>query len=138
MAAGEALFSPSLIPAEVSSSLPDGFIIRPLHKADFRKGYLDCLRVLTWVGDITEEEWGKRYDEMAKATGTYYLLAIEHDDRVVGTGSLIVERKLWDTYASLLTFLYLRAPVADMFVQHPQSRTCRSRRGDCRCKRAPG
>lgn len=93
----DSIFSPSLIPAEVSSSFPEGFTIRPVRKADFNNGYLDCLRVLTWVGDITEEEWDERYDEMRRATGTYYLLAIEHKNRVVGTGSLIVERKLWVT-----------------------------------------
>lgn len=93
------IFPPSVIPTDVSSSFPDGFTIRPVRKADFKNGYLDCLRVLTWVGDdITEEEWGERYDEMERAGGTYYLLAIEHEGRVVGTGSLIVERKLWVFY----------------------------------------
>lgn len=95
MADHEPLFSPSLISPEVVSSLPAGFTIRPLHRQDFKKGYLDCLRVLTWVGDLTEEEWNSRYDEMARATGTYYLLALEHEGRIVGTGSLVVERKLY-------------------------------------------
>ncbi|KAI3398108.1 hypothetical protein diail_9861 [Diaporthe ilicicola] len=93
MAGHEALFSSSLLSAEVVSSLPAGFAIRPLHREDFRKGYLDCLRVLTWVGDLTEEEWNSRFDEMAQAAGTYYLLALEHEERIVGTGSLVVERK---------------------------------------------
>lgn len=90
------LFSPSVLPADIAAEgfMPTGFTIRPLQKNDFAKGYLDCLRVLTWVGDLSEGEWSQRYDEMASATGTYYLLAIQHDDRIVGTGSLIVERKL--------------------------------------------
>lgn len=100
MADHEPLFSPALISDEVASSLPQGFTIRPLHRQDFRKGYLDCLRVLTWVGDLTEEEWNSRFDEMARATGTYYLLALEHGDRIVGTGSLVVERKLYVWYQS--------------------------------------
>lgn len=91
----EPLFSPSLLSREVVSSLPAGFTIRPLHRQDFKRGYLDCLRVLTWVGDLTEEEWNSRFDEMVRAAGTYYLLAIEYDDRIVGTGSLVVERKLY-------------------------------------------
>lgn len=95
MAGYEPLFSPSLISPEVVSTLPAGFTIRPLHRHDFKKGYLDCLRVLTWVGDLSEEEWNSRYDEMARATGTYYLLALEYEDRIVGTGSLVVERKLY-------------------------------------------
>lgn len=88
------LFPPSLLPTEITSTLPAGFIIRPLEKADFQKGYLDCLTVLTWVGDLSEAEWSDRYDEMAAAKGTYYLLAIEHAGTIVGTGSLVVERKL--------------------------------------------
>lgn len=90
----EPLFPASLLPSSVASGLPDGFTIRPIQKADFRRGYLDCLRVLTWVGDLSEAEWAERYDEMASAKGTYYLLAMEHEGRVVGTGSLIVEKKL--------------------------------------------
>lgn len=94
MALHEPLFPPSIITAEIATSLPDSYTIRPLQKDDFNKGYLDCLRVLTWVGDLSEDEWSQRYDEMARATGTYYLLVIEHGGHVVGTGSLIVERKL--------------------------------------------
>ncbi|POS74392.1 hypothetical protein DHEL01_v207220 [Diaporthe helianthi] len=89
----EALFSTSVLSQEVVSSLPAGFVIRPLHRSDFKRGYLDCLRVLTWVGDLSEEEWNSRFDEMVRAAGTYYLLAIEHEGRIVGTGSLVVERK---------------------------------------------
>ncbi|KAJ0103921.1 hypothetical protein J7T55_004246 [Diaporthe amygdali] len=93
MAGHEALFSSSLLSTEVTSSLPAGFDIRPLDRGDFKKGYLDCLRVLTWVGDLTEEEWNSRFDEMFRAAGTYYLLALEYEGRIVGTGSLVVERK---------------------------------------------
>lgn len=88
------LFSPSLLPTDALAGLPGGFTIRPLRRDDFERGYLDCLRVLTWVGDLSAEEWSRRYDEMAAARGTYYLLAVEHEGRVVGTGSLVVERKL--------------------------------------------
>lgn len=90
----EPLFSPTLLPDDVLATLPAGFTLRPLEKTDFQKGYLDCLTVLTWVGDVSEAEWAERYDEMAAAKGTYYLLAIEHAGKIVGTGSLVVERKL--------------------------------------------
>lgn len=90
------LFPPSLLSAndDPATTLPDGYTIRPLQRDDFQRGYLDCLRVLTHVGDLSEDEWAQRYDDMAAAKGTYYLLAIEHGGRVVGTGSLVVERKL--------------------------------------------
>lgn len=98
------LFPPSLLvlPADdidddttpANKPLPPGFTLRPLQKDDYARGYLDCLRVLTWVGDLSEREWAARYDDMARAEGTYYLLALEYEGRVVGTGSLVVERKL--------------------------------------------
>lgn len=53
------------------------------------------LRVLTTVGDISEEAWNERYDWMStQGKGGYYLLCVLDGDRVVGTGALIVERKL--------------------------------------------
>jgi glucosamine-phosphate N-acetyltransferase len=95
MAAPEALFSASLISPEIASSFPEGFTVRPLERTDFSKGYLDCLRVLTWVGDLTEADFHERYDEMAiQGKGIYHLLVIEYENRIVGTGSLIVEKKL--------------------------------------------
>lgn len=49
------LFSASLISPEVQSQLPEGYTIRPLQRGDYAKGFLDVLRVLTTVGDVTEE-----------------------------------------------------------------------------------
>ncbi len=49
------LFSTELISPEVLKSLPEGYSCRPLEKQDYHKGFLDVLRVLTTVGDITEE-----------------------------------------------------------------------------------
>jgi len=49
------LFSTDLISSEVATQLPEGYTIRPLQRSDYTKGFLDVLRVLTTVGDITEE-----------------------------------------------------------------------------------
>lgn len=48
------LFSPSLISPDVLSQLPEGYTCRPLQRHDYQKGFLDVLRVLTTVGDVTE------------------------------------------------------------------------------------
>ena len=58
---------------------------------------LDVLRVLTTVGDISETAWLERFDYMHdKAQDTYYVLVVCDDsERVVGTGAVIVERKLY-------------------------------------------
>ncbi|KAL2002236.1 hypothetical protein VTN02DRAFT_383 [Thermoascus thermophilus] len=88
------LFSPSLISPTVIAALPEGYSIRPLRRSDYHNGYLDVLRVLTTVGDISPDNWNERYDWMAARNDEYFLLVIcDGTGRVVGTGSLIVERK---------------------------------------------
>jgi glucosamine-phosphate N-acetyltransferase len=90
----ELLFSPSLISSEIVSLLPEGYTARPLRRSDYYLGYLDVLRVLTTVGDISFEQWNERYDFMLRRNDEYYLLVIcDETGRIVGTGSLIVERK---------------------------------------------
>jgi hypothetical protein len=93
------LFSPDLIPASVESDLPEGYTVRPLQRSDFHEGFLDVLRVLTTVGDIDERAWMDRYDWLSKRNDEYFLLVIRDEEReaghrVVGTGALVVERKL--------------------------------------------
>ncbi|KMP02934.1 Glucosamine-phosphate N-acetyltransferase-like protein [Coccidioides immitis] len=88
------LFPMKLISPDVAAQLPEGYTIRPLRKSDFSNGYLEVLRVLTTVGEFSFEQWSERYDWMAKRNDEYYLLVIcDETGRVVGTGSLIVERK---------------------------------------------
>ncbi|PNS14871.1 Glucosamine 6-phosphate N-acetyltransferase [Sphaceloma murrayae] len=92
------LFSPNLISPSVSSALPEGYSIRPLQKSDYAAGFLDVLRVLTTVGDISEEAFGTRFDEMSSShtgsgVGYHVLVILNGDKKVVGTGALIVERK---------------------------------------------
>lgn len=90
----EGLFPPRLISADVSSSLPKGYRLRALRKSDYSGGFLDCLRVLTTVGDITRPQFEEQYDRMKKQ-GSYYVVVIEDaNGLVVATGALIVERKL--------------------------------------------
>jgi len=99
MAEDTPLFSPSLISPTVQQELPEGYTCRPLQRSDYSRGFLDVLRVLTTVGDINEEKWNERYEWMSKRGDEYYLLVILDESRpaenkIVGTGALIVERKL--------------------------------------------
>lgn len=89
------LFGDELISPEVAKALPEGYKIRALRQSDFKAGFLDCLRVLTTVGDITEEAFAERFAWLSRQDGGYYILVIEDGGRVVGTGALIVERKLY-------------------------------------------
>ncbi|CRG86230.1 glucosamine-phosphate N-acetyltransferase [Talaromyces islandicus] len=94
----EPLFSPSLISPEIQSVLPEGYSARPLRRSDYHLRYLDVLRVLTTVGDITEAMWNERYDYLKKRNDEYYLIVIcDGSGKIVGTGSLIVERKFIHT-----------------------------------------
>ena len=91
----EPLFPLSLISPAVQSALPEGYTCRPLQRGDFKSGFLDTLRVLTTVGDIEEIQWVERFEYMASHNDTYFILCIvSNTGKVVGTGALVVERKL--------------------------------------------
>lgn len=92
----ESLFSPTLISPSVSSALPEGYSIRPLQRSDFELGFLDVLRVLTHVGDVSKPDFEQQFDAMKAGASTYHVLVIlDGEKKIVGTGALIVERKLW-------------------------------------------
>ena len=89
------LFPPSLISPAVQSALPEGYSCRPLQKSDYKSGFLETLRVLTTVGDIDEAQWVERFEYMASHNDAYFILCIVNGSgKVVGTGALVVERKL--------------------------------------------
>ncbi|PHH81571.1 hypothetical protein CDD82_457 [Ophiocordyceps australis] len=89
----EGLFSSSLLSPQVAQALPAGYTARALCKSDYDKGFLDCLRVLTTVGDISREAFEAQYNRMKKREG-YYIVIIENDKgKVAATGALIVEHK---------------------------------------------
>lgn len=93
--APDTLFSPTLISPTVLAALPEGYTMRPLQRSDFHHGFLDVLRVLTVVGEVTQEEFDERFDQMKAGAGGYHILVIlDGEDKIVGTGALIVERKL--------------------------------------------
>ncbi|KAI1177794.1 glucosamine 6-phosphate N-acetyltransferase [Nemania sp. FL0916] len=90
----QGLFSSDLISPTVAAALPEGYIARSLRVSDYDTGFLDCLRVLTTVGEISKEDFAQQYDWM-RSQGSYYILVIEDTStgKVVGTGNLLVERK---------------------------------------------
>lgn len=95
MSAQSSIFPASLLSADAAAALPDGFAIRPLERGDYAKGFLECLRDLTWMDNLTEQDFNERYEEMdSGGKGPYYYLVIEHAGRIVGTGAVIVEKKL--------------------------------------------
>ena len=88
-------FPQSLISPSVLSALPPSYTTRPLQRNDYANGLLDVLRVLTTVGDISEQAWNDEYDQRSRIQDTYYTLGVcDGDGKVVGTGTLVKERKL--------------------------------------------
>jgi glucosamine-phosphate N-acetyltransferase len=92
------LFSSDLLSPTVQEALPDGYRLRALRRSDYDTGFLDCLRVLTSVGEIKREQFVTRFDWLSKQDGSYFILVIEDTNnggaKVVGTGALVAERKL--------------------------------------------
>lgn len=89
------LFSPSLIDQSVQDSLPPNHTLRPLNRNDYHKGYLENLKSLTWVGDVSHTQFLEHFDWMKSRDGWFYNVVVEHEGRIVGNGVLIVERKLY-------------------------------------------
>ncbi|ORY60654.1 acetyltransferase [Pseudomassariella vexata] len=94
--ADQGLFSSDLVSPSVASALPENYTLRALSQSDYDIGFLDCLRVLTTVGEISKAQFNERYQWMTGHDG-YYVLVIEEvrdgKPTIVGTGALIVERK---------------------------------------------
>lgn len=89
------LFSTDLVSPKVQEALPEGYTFRPLYRSDFKNGHLDILRDLAHVGEISEKDWTERFDFMVSCKGTYYVLVIaDASGKLVGTGTLMVEKKL--------------------------------------------
>lgn len=93
----EPLFSPDLIDAEVKSQLPDEYNVRPLSRDDYPKGFFENLQTLAQTGEVTEDRFHKQFDWMKAKEEIFYNVVIEHNNKIVANGMLIVERKfIWD------------------------------------------
>jgi glucosamine-phosphate N-acetyltransferase len=88
------MFDASLIPESVKSSLPSSYTVRPAHASDYHRGFLTVLATLTSTPIIPFSEFSAQVEAMRACKDTYYILVIcDKDGWVMGTGSLIVERK---------------------------------------------
>jgi len=91
----ELAFPKDLISPEVLKALPSELTIRPLAADDYKRGHLDVLSVLTVVNDPGAAAWTSQFHAMRAMPRTYFPLVIvdKKSDRIVGVGSLFVERK---------------------------------------------
>ena len=91
----ELAFPQELISPDVLKALPAELTMRPLAADDYHRGHLDVLSVLTVVNDPGAAAWANQFNAMRAMPRTYYPLVIvdKKSDRIVGVGSLFVERK---------------------------------------------
>ncbi|KAJ3928483.1 MAG: acyl-CoA N-acyltransferase [Lentinula lateritia] len=89
------LFPADLVAPELKAQLHPDVHIRPLASSDYRRGHLDVLSVLTVVTDPGEAAWVAQFNAMRSAASTYYAVVIidRTTDRIVGAGSVFIERK---------------------------------------------
>ena len=89
----DAMFDPDLLrDLDLSSSMAsfhpplsvsdpgEGLRLRPLRAGDFRLGFLQLLAQLTSVGEISEEQWQRRFSDMRRKSGTYNVMVLEDTD----------------------------------------------------------
>lgn len=89
------LFDASYIPPSVQAALPTGYRVRPIMASDYNRGVLQVLEVLTTVGHISQQQFESMFAYWLKHNDTYFTIVILNErDRVVGVGSVVVERKL--------------------------------------------
>ncbi|CAL1528420.1 unnamed protein product [Lymnaea stagnalis] len=69
--------------------------IRPLRLGDFDKGFLDLLKELTVVGDVSQEQFITQFNKMKACSDTYYITVIEDTSKsqIIGTATLVMEKK---------------------------------------------
>lgn len=78
--------------------------IRPLAIDDYSKGHLQLLSVLTETPDRGQQAYEDQFKLLQSIANTYYIVALTSKDdpsKVIGSGSVIVERKFIRGHASL-------------------------------------
>jgi len=69
--------------------------VRPLCISDYSRGFLNLLKELTEVGDITQEQFEDQFASMRSSPGMYYCTVIvdQNKNEIVGAATLLMERK---------------------------------------------
>ncbi|KAL9655033.1 hypothetical protein ABK040_008816 [Willaertia magna] len=68
--------------------------VRLLQPDDYEKGFLSILSQLTTIGNITKEQYLKRFNELFNnELPDYYICVIEDNGTIIGSSTLLIERK---------------------------------------------
>ncbi|XP_071453590.1 probable glucosamine 6-phosphate N-acetyltransferase [Hetaerina americana] len=88
-------FNPPISPSHPGP----GLRVRPLSTNDYDKGFMKLLSQLTEVGEVSREQFLRRFHDMKQCPNTYYVTVVEDTetdhpgDAVIGTATLVVEQK---------------------------------------------
>lgn len=75
--------------------LPDGYSFRKLQQLDYSNNYLETLKVLTTVGEISEDKFADVFHHWQSLPEIYQPHVITNEQgTVVSTGMLFIERKV--------------------------------------------
>lgn len=75
-------------------------IIRPLHETDFHKGFLNLLNQLTPTSiNVSFDVFCEKVKHMNSANPLSCTCVIEHHNKIVATGKLLIEMKLHNNFA---------------------------------------
>ncbi|WVQ93334.1 hypothetical protein IAU59_000402 [Kwoniella sp. CBS 9459] len=90
------LFDESLIPASIQEQMGSDLFLRPLASDDNIRGHFDVLSVLTAAPQLSAQTYRDTFQELRACRNTYFIIVIVEraTDKIVGSGSIIVERKL--------------------------------------------
>lgn len=76
-------------------TLPEGYTFRRLEVSDYSNNYLETLKALTSVGNISEDQYKHLFEEWSRLPEIYNPHVITNPaGKVVATGMLLIERKL--------------------------------------------
>ena len=67
--------------------------LRKLELADYHKSYLALLETLTVVGQISEADFGKRFQILNRKPYMIWVIEDLTNDTIVATGTLVIEEK---------------------------------------------
>ncbi|RNA04994.1 glucosamine 6-phosphate N-acetyltransferase [Brachionus plicatilis] len=75
--------------------LGDNLVLRPLKRDDFKRNYIGLMSHLSEVGEVSQQDFEKRFDQMKQAANTYFVCVVEdvQNQKVVASLTLVYEQK---------------------------------------------
>lgn len=75
--------------------LGDNLVLRPLKRDDFKRNYIGLMSHLSEVGQVSQKDFEKRFDQMKQAVNTYFICVVEDIQKkvVIASLTLVYEQK---------------------------------------------